>query len=431
MNAAVLLSVLSVPVGAAPAAAPGPRVDVRSVLLVQTREVARDGELYRTSPAREALQLEARNLPFGASGEGSVVLSLWGQVDPGDPEEVRGDGRSAAGDVDLGFADARLLDGRLLVRAGRQLATGGLARTTHLDGVRIVAEPWRGAGGSLWGGVPVEPRFGAGRGDAAAGARLYYRPSWETEIGLSTEHALDQGRRARSDVGADLRATLLDQVFVSGFGAFSLLEERLVEASGSLAWEPARAFLIEVAADRTAPDLFLSRASILSVFTTERRDEAGLGATFRPWRFLRIRGDWREIRQAGNPGRRISGRATVDLLRGRAAIGAEAERLDLEPCEGCPDDGFTRARAYARAGLWRELVLTLDADHTWLDDPRNGFDRALVAAATLRAPLGGGFGLLGGVVAGESPWLERRFEVLGRLTYDLSLSAPASKGDSP
>src|SRR5439155_7173929 len=153
----------------------------------------------------------------------------WGKAAAGDPM----DGRHADADVSLGYLEGTLLSRRLALRVGRQLIIGGAARPTQLDGARVEARLPGGVGVTLYGGAPVTPRFAVHRGDALAGARLFWRPRLDAEVGASFVEGLDRGRSSRRDAGVDARWVPLAPVTLTGYGLWSLVEQRLAEVDVS------------------------------------------------------------------------------------------------------------------------------------------------------------------------------------------------------
>ncbi len=78
--------------------------------------------------------------------------------------------------------------------------------TVEATGELIVGvTSWRGLGITAYGGAPVTPRFATRQGDVAGGGRVFWRRSFDTEVGLSFIEVLDCGLVARQDIGADAR----------------------------------------------------------------------------------------------------------------------------------------------------------------------------------------------------------------------------------
>jgi hypothetical protein len=84
---------------------------------------------------------------------------------------------------------------------------------------------------TAWGGLPVSARFGVRQGDAAAGGRVAWAPSWDSEVGASYAFVLDRGITARHDAAVDGRWLPTNAIRVQGHALFSLAEARLVEWS--------------------------------------------------------------------------------------------------------------------------------------------------------------------------------------------------------
>src|SRR5262249_59733468 len=99
---------------------------------------------------------------------------------------------------------------------------------------------------------------------------------------------LDDGRADRQELGADARLFLGGEVTLNGLAAFSVLEARLSEASLSALWQARRNLELTLEANRIAPDLFVSRTSIFSVFAEDNRDELGTTIYVRPLPRLRL-----------------------------------------------------------------------------------------------------------------------------------------------
>src|SRR4051794_28952662 len=82
---------------------------------------------YQEAPIYESFSLFARSDGTDWLKDVRVVARGWGRLTLGTPF----DDHRTAGDVDSLFLEGRLLDRRLLVRLGRQLAVGGAVRATQ------------------------------------------------------------------------------------------------------------------------------------------------------------------------------------------------------------------------------------------------------------------------------------------------------------
>jgi hypothetical protein len=406
-------------------ASPGPQevpsrgeatVDGSVTTLLAGHADPRDGRIYTVVPAYALLDVLADlHAPFVEDLR--IKLSGWGNAMLGDPSWNANDGR-ATGDLDLGYAEGKLLHRRVTIRLGRQLLVGGAARTTQMDGASATLQLWRGIGVTGYGGAPVTPRFGTSRGDALAGGRLFWRRSYNTEVGASFIHVLGEGRVARQDAALDARWAPLRGLTLTGYGLFSLRELRLAEASAAASWQPIP--MLQIAADyrRTAPDLFVPLTSIFSVFSQETRDEVGGSVWARPAARLRLDGDYHFIVDEAGFGHRGGGRA--QLVAGPATLGAEARVVRL------PQNGYVQLRAYGmeRLDAW---LFTLDADTYLLEQPIHGQTVSVTAAATVGWDFKPGWRAVVTGIADVTPLVERRFECLAKLVYNHTFRLRESK----
>jgi hypothetical protein len=388
-------------------------VDASATTLLSGRQDPRDGVVHTAVPVFELVSLRASDLRLRGVDDVAVVISGWGAVALADPIE----NKRAIGDLDVAFAEGKLLRRRITLRLGRQLLVGGAGRNLAFDGLSVSALPWRWIGVSAQAGVPVTPRFAVDRGDALVAGRAFVKPSFDTEAGVSLLQVLDNGEIARRDLAIDARiapARALPLV-LTGFALYSLPERRLGEGHVTATWQPERR--LEVSGDyrRTAPDLFLPRNSIFSVFSQESHDEAGGFVYLKPMPRLRFQGEYHVIVDADGTGHDGAGKLTGTFgPDGRNVAGIESRRLAL------PQSGYTLARAFALVRVNPRVVATLDASAFFFDADVNGQRQSYVAAATLayevrprwRAQLTG--------VGSVTPFAERSFEGMAKLIYQMT-----------
>jgi hypothetical protein len=391
-------------------AASAARADGSATTLLDSRPYVRDGG-YQESPIYESFSLFARSDGNDWLKDVRVVARGWGRLTLGLPD----DGHRTAGDVDSLFVEGRLLKQHLLLRVGRQLAVGGAVRATQLDGVTARGIAAYGLGAELFGGAPVQPRFGVSRGDALAGGRVFWNQAFDSEVGASFVYALRRGYLARKDFALDGSYTPLRTVTVSGLAQWSLEENRLAEARLQALWQVTQKIQLVADVQRTSPDLFLDRSSIFAVFAEEVRNEAGGEVVWRVLQPLSLSADWHWMRVEGGHGHRGGARATFRTPRG-GSYGAEV-RLLTEP-----DNGYKQARIFATRRLPRDLLLTVDLDAYWLEREVNAQKRSFVATVSCgwtfhpnwEAMLAGSFG--------TTPYFERRAELIARLTWRFGLA---------
>ncbi len=413
-NSRALAAALGFSVFGVPALTHGQTVDATALTLLTGRQDPRDGVVHTVVPAYEEVWISARDLDIPGVQGTRIVVSGWGMVAGGDTM----DGRNVTGDVDLAFIEGRLFDRHLALRAGRQLVASGVARNLQLDGLDVLARFPEGIGLEAYGGVPVPPRFGYARGQAAVGARLYWRPAAIFEGGVSFVHILDDGLIDRQEVGPDARLVVDSEITLTGLAAFSIAEGRLSEASLRALWQPRRDFELTLEGARTAPDLFVSRASIFSVFAEESRNEGGLTLYFRPWSRLRLWGNGFVINDDTGTGGRGGLRGSVSLDGVNATqIGLEGRVLAL------PDSRYVQGRVYGLHRFGSEVTATLDCDVVWLDPKINGQDVSLTFAGTVGWDFSPGWKALVSAMTGQTPLLEWRFEAMAKLAYSFNYHA--------
>ena len=379
-------------------------VEGGSTTLLDSRPYLRNGAVQET-PIYESFALSAQGEGAGWLQDLRLVARGWGRLTLGPPIDDR-----AAADLDSLFVEGKLLQRRLTVRLGRQLAAGGALRATQLDGLSVRALVLRGFGSEAWVGAPVQPRFDVQPGgDFLAGGRLFWRHAFDSELGASIVYAVRHHELAREDVALDGSSSLFRTVQLSGRAQWSLAEERLAEARFAALWQPARWLQLGADAQRTAPDLFLDRDSIFAVISDERRDEAGGELVLRPDPALSITADGHWLRVEGGDGARASLLAAWRLPRG--TTGVELRLLTQ------PDNGYKLARLFAIRRLPHSVTLTLDLDAYWLERQVNGGKRAVAATLTAGWAFAAAWEAMVAGSLGESPYFDRRAEIVARLAW--------------
>jgi hypothetical protein len=424
--------------GLALAAASGARADtveVSSTTLLnvarQTRGPGPNPELVDVAPAFEILSITARELTNPFADDLSVVLSTWGSYEFQDPRWDNGTTSDLTGDVMTGYVQGRLIDRHLTLRLGRAQVQTGVARMIHLDGGEAIALLPGGLRLSGYAGVPVSQRFRTRTGfrnwnplggDLAYGGRL----GWSLplpgiagrglDLGASANIVSDDGDAVKQEVGADLRYRPIAPVEISGFGAYSVYDERLAEATGLVRWTATRKLALEADYRFIAPDLFLARNSILSVFSAEERQQVGGGATYQVGRALSVGANYHlqlEPGEDGSANEELGHEANVHAEWSRAAtvVGADAFLLDAF------ENGYVGGRIFGRQQFGRffaaaDVLLHVFREEVNLED------------YSLSGTLSAGFEIARGLSAvltgraGVTPFLEQTGEVLAKLVYE-------------
>lgn len=388
-------------------------VDATSTTLVTGRQDPRDGVIHTTVPVYELVSVRASDFRLRGVEDMSVLISGWGALSLSDPI----DGRRGLGDLDLAFAEAKVLRRRIALRLGRQLLMGGAGRNLAFDGLNVTLMPVPWAGVSAQAGVPVTPRFAVDRGDTLVAGRAFLKPGFDSEGGVSFLQVMDNSQVARRDVAIDARVARVRTLplALSGFAMVSLPERRLAEGNLTATWQLGRLFEVSGDYRRTAPDLFLPRNSIFSVFSQETRDEAGAYLYWKALPRLRLQGDYHVIVDATGTGQDGSLKATGTFgADGRNIVGLESRKLTL------PEKGFTMARAFTLVRPTPRLLGTLDASAFFFDADVNGQRRSFVGAATLAYDFRPEWRAIVTGIGSVTPFAERRFEGMAKVVYQVT-----------
>ena len=385
-------------------------VDATMTTLVAGRQDPRDGNLYSSVPVIQNVALSLGDVQLRHVDDLRLVVAGWGEL----TFLVTDSRLGATGDLDLGFVEGKLFDRRLFVRVGRQLVFGGAARAQPMDGGSLTLRIWRNVGLNVYGGVPVTPRFGVHQGDAMTGGRIFWRPTVDSEVGASFLEMLSDGLQARQDLGVDGRWRIVRSLTLTGYALASLIELRLAEADLAATWQPRTSVQLGVDYRRTAPDLFLPRNSILSVFSQETRDEAGGYAYWRPLPRLRAEADWHALRNEAGFGQRGGARVSASLGAAyETTLAAEVRVLRL-----ATENGYVQARLYAISRLTPAMVATVDVDLYELERPINGQTLSFTGAATLGWDFAPRWRAVVAAIADSTPQVDRRFECMAKLVYN-------------
>ncbi len=393
---------------AAPQVAAAERLDATATTVLTGRPDPRSGDVHTVVTALQLLQLEARDLKGPMAQPLSITFSGWGGGELGEPAQ----GQRAVGDIDLLYVRGVILD-RLDVRVGRQLVTGGTARVLQLDGARVEGRIWRGLGASLYGGVPVLPELEWHRGDTVIGGRAYYRHSLGLELGASAQRRQERSRMAGEDLGFDQRYRAFEGLWLTGFEVVSLAERRLAEADLRATYQPGERVELALGYRRTAPDLFLSRNSVLAVFATTVRDEVGGGAFLRAASCLDLDAEAFLTDSGTGAGHHLALRADLfpAARRDRGRLGLEARRI------AGGGDGTTFVRGFGRMGLAPSLQASASAEFAHADEPRNGVHNAMTGLLAVGWDFLPSWQLGVSALAGVTPALDQRYEAMAKLTY--------------
>lgn len=387
-----------------------------STTLVAGRADPRDGNLHTVMPILEAVTLRASDFESTRITDAQVVLSAWGEIVRGEPRSSK----TLLGDLDLAYGEGSVLRRRLFARVGRQFVVPGAASLLHLDGVDASLRLYRGIGVSGFAGAPVAPRFGYDLGDFAAGARTYYRHSVETEVGVSYVFLYGHEAILRRDLGFDARVRLSSRFSLTSYARYAVTEQRMVDGNVSLHGQLLPGLELGLGTRRTAPDLFIPRYSIFSVFSQEKRDEWGGFAFYRPVRWLDVNLDFYRFETEAGGGYNLSGRVTGDFARrGLPRFGVEGKRLQV-PADGFKTQrgGYLMARVFGVQRFAQKLSGMVDASLFEFDYDVNGYPRSVSASATVAWDVTPSWRAVVTSVISETPFVSHQLEMLAKLVYN-------------
>jgi hypothetical protein len=439
-----LVKRLAVIVALAPLAGPTARaetVDVTSTTMLRVGQETRGGqsaqkpELDTVAPAFEILSISARGVKNPLVDDLAIVVSTWGSLDIADRRWDNGTSSSFTGDVMTGYLQGKLLDRHLTLRLGREHVMTGAARMIHLDGGEAIAVLPLGVRLSAYVGSPVSERFTTRRaiynwnpagGDLAYGGRAAWSyglpglPGRGIDLGVSANVVQDGKDPVRQEVAGDARLQPWRDFTLTGFGAYSLYDDRFAEFGGRASWSATRALRIEADARHQAPDLLLARNSILSVFTSEERNLFGAGAYYKLGHGLQVGASWHFDLE---PGRNLGdskylgkeGEARLEWERGQSSAGAEVLFLDAL------ENGYVAGRVFGRREMGK-FFAAADVLANFFREKVNNETLAITGALTGGLELARGFSAVVSGRAGVTPFFEQTYDVMVKLVYNQSYS---------
>jgi hypothetical protein len=394
-------------------------------------------ETSTAAPVHQLIYLRAHDLDTSWREDAiDVELAAWGRGWFGDQDLER------RFDADVQIASARYRHGPVSVRLGRQQAAGGAARWVRFDGALLAASLTAGLSFEAYGGLTVLPRWddrpgyhhlgGAAdsllrspeavaepdrSGNLLAGGRF----AWSSEraaAALSFHEQHEDLGLSRRTLGGDGRARVTDRISV---GAGALMELDALRLQDGRLWvdaTPAAPLDVSLEYLHTEPALFLSRQSVLSVFTTEAYEEVGATTLWRASRQITFDGGgWIEIYDLDRSGAR--GNLGVSVVPG--AGGRTRVRLGYSRMLA-PDNGYHGVRAALSRRIVVPVTGTLEAFGYLYDEPILGRTISTVYAGTLGWQTTRVVSLNWGASLAQSPYASFDAQTILRLALDLDLS---------
>jgi hypothetical protein len=397
------------------------------------------GSLVETDtalPFHEYVSVRAQRLDAGPLRDGlDLEVSAWGRLWP-----TRSDYEQPLdGDVQTAFAT--LHHGTAFARLGRQHVVGGAARFVRFDGFVLGAALGRSFEIEGYAGATVLPRWNARpgyhhlgaeadtllrdpqalapptrAGNWLGGARLSYRSS--SFSGSASFHEQREGGEiARRNLGLDARA----QAAWVALGLSSIVDADSLRLADGRAWAdltPIDRLSLSVEYLHTEPALWLSRQSVLSVFSTDRFDETGGNARLTLSRVIRIEGAaFLAIYDEHRPGARSEG--TLRLVPDERSL----VRLSYVRVLA-PHNGYHSLRTSLSRRLLARTVGTLEIYGYFYDHAVNSYTTSAVYAATLSRQFSRPWSLLLGGSLARTPYAGLDAQALLRLSYSFDQASP-------
>jgi hypothetical protein len=389
------------------------------------------------APVHQLIYLRAHDLDTSWREDAiDVEVAAWGRGWLGDQDlERRFDG-------DVQIASARYRHGPLSVRLGRQQVAGGAARWVRFDGALLAASLVAGLSFEAYGGLTVLPRWDARpgyhhlggaadsllrspeaaaeperAGNLLAGGRF----AWSSEraaAALSFHEQHEDLGISRRTLGGDGRVRVTDRV---SLGAAALMELDALRLQDGRLWvdaTPAAPLDVSLEYLHTEPALFLSRQSVLSVFSTEAYEEVGATTLWRANRHVTVdAGGWVEIYEIDRAGARGNvGASFLPGAGGRTRVRVGYARMLA------PDNGYHGVRAALSRRIALPVTGTLEAFGYLYDEPILGRITSAVYAGTLGWQTTRVVNLTWGASLAQSPYASFDAQTILRLALDLDLS---------
>jgi hypothetical protein len=366
-----------------------------------------------------------------------VDLDLWGSATFG----AAGEDRRMDGDIRA--ANVRYHSGRGWAKLGRQLFAGGAARVARFDGLSAGGTLDFGLGAEAYAGLTVLPRWDMRPGyqqlgataDSLlrdpnalpdpkrsgfwlAGGRLYY-DSYKLDAGVSFHEQHEDDEISHRRLGADARWDASSKLSLGGNGNMDVDSTRIADARIYGDFMPTEKVVIDVEASHAEPALFLSRQSVLSVFSTDTYQEAGGSVSVHPWQVLRLTaGAFGQHYSSDDNGLRAELGARVAPSR------SERTLLLLNYARvSAVENGYHSIRTSARQRIVDPLVATAEAYFYFYDESIRGQNTSSVFAGTLQYGLLRDLSVMWGGSVARSPYAVADAQTQLRVVYGPSFGA--------
>lgn len=407
----------------------------------QQRQVMWPGlapEVVTVAPVNQSLSAHASRIdsPFGVDSAG-VSFAAWGQLSPGAPEGTP----TADWDLPTAFVTQRI--GLFDMTLGRQVAAGGAARYSRMDGARLRASLPFGASVSGYAGWTALPRWDGRYGYhrlegayddwvkdpefypepqrsqyAMGGALLDFRSERGDLLGFSFHH---ESERGVSDDRLAFSGSLsrIEEVELSTQLLYSINNERFSDLRLGGHWdfltgdpgEPSATLHARVL--HTVPALMLSPTSVFSVFAFQELTEWGGEVSGRlPLGLDLDVGGYGQVYAEGDNGYRAQLKARFNWPEQKHVFRLVMSRL------GAQENGYWMVRAAAQTRFVQVLEATLDVYQYFYDEQINGYSSSSHFASYLSyKPEKPYWATVGGTVA-TTPLAAADARFLASFTYE-------------
>ncbi len=383
--------------------------DASSTTVLRLKPEWKAGDMRTGFWGTEIIGLSVRGIEVSGVDDLRIQLSGWGQVSSLSDTIYTG----STGDLDLLFIQGSLFHRHLNLTFGRQLVSGGAARVLQLDGLNATVAITKGFGVTGFAGVPVVSRFTYPVGEFAFGGRAFWRPTYETEVGVSFLEILSDGVLSRQDLGMDGRWAILSNLSVTASGILNIQNASFADADLSVIWQILPTLELFAKGQHSSPNLFLPMTSIFTVFANTNRDAGGGGVFWQALPRLAFYGEYQRLWVDGGHGDEAEVRATYRLAR-KSTVGVNARFLYV------PANGVTELRAWFLHSLTPRIKLSADVEGTLLKDAINAKRESIVGTGSAVWAIGSGWSAMLSGSVGATPFFETIATVTARIGYNFS-----------
>jgi hypothetical protein len=393
-----------------------------------------EGSLVSTEtvvPIHQYVSMRARDLDAPWRPDSiDLEVSAWGRIWP--TETVLE--RPLDADVQTAFVSYR--HEPVLLRLGRQQVVGGAARFSRFDGMLSSVDLGAGFSALGYAGFRVLPRWDARPGyhhlgsssdsllrDESAlgdvnrsgywlvGGRLGYQ-SRRFGINTSIHEEREQGDISRRNLGLDARAPLFDEARFGGSLLMDLDSARLADTRLWADFQAAKSLEFSIEYLHTEPALWLSRQSVLSVFSTDRFDEAGALAEWSITEAIALEGAaFLSLYDEHRPGARGDGTLRLRPDQ-RTSVRLSYARVLA------PSNGYHSVRSSISRRILTRTSATFEAYAYMYDEAIRQRHTSTVYAGTISYEPLAALSLLLGASLASTPYASLDAQTLLRLAYD-------------